>query len=348
MANNNITLRDIAAALDLSTSTVSKALRDSYEIGERTKNKVIDYAKKVGYQPNAIAKILKEGKSRLIGVIICSIDNTFVSQMLNGIDRICNERGYSIMIMQSKESHEQEIKCIELLHARAIDGLLISPACETPNVDHLKKIINTGLPVVLFDRFSEDLDVPKVSIDNMEASFKATEHLIKNGYNKIALLHSNTSLNINIERLEGYRKALEAYNIPYKEAYIKPCDFESTKVLQDSIVAAINHLMTLDEPPNGILTTSDQITTQSIGIIKKLGYRIPDDVALIGFTNTSLAASLDPPLSTIYQPAIEIGEEAATQLLNMVEKKYTEERDVIKLKTTLIERASSKLNETAI
>lgn len=342
MANNSITLRDIAEALHLSTSTVSKALRDSYEIGEKTKARVMDYAKTVGYQPNAIAKILKEGKSKLIGVVICSIDNTFVSQMLNGIDRVCNDRGYSIMIMQSKESHQQEIKCIELLHARAVDGLLISPAYETSDVDHLKKIINAGLPVVLFDRFSDDLDIPKVSIDNREASFKATEHLIKNGYNKIALLHSNTSLNINIERLEGYKNALEFYKIPYNDAYIKPCDFQNTSLLQESILTAINQLMALNEPPNGILTTSDQITTQSIGIIKQLGYQIPKDVALVGFTNTSLAASLDPPLSTIYQPAIEIGEEAATQLLNTIEKRHPDQNKVIKLKTTLIERISSR------
>lgn len=341
MTNHSVTLRDIAKALKLSTSTVSKALRDSYEIGDTTKKRVINYAKKVGYQPNTIAKSLKEGKSRSIGVVICSIDNTFVSQMLNGIDSACNARGYSIMIMQSKESHEQEKKCIELLHARSVDGLLVSPACETPNVDHLKMFLNAGLPIVLFDRFSDELKVPKVSINNLEAAYQATEHLINNGYRRIALLHSNTLLNINIERLEGYEKALSRHQIPLNPNYIKPCDFQNSTTLQKSIVDAIKQLMALPHPPNAILTTSDQISTQSVGIIRNLGYKIPEDIALIGFTNTNLASSLNPPLSTIYQPAIAIGEQAAIKLLNMIEGKDHEPQQTIKLDTTLIERASS-------
>jgi len=342
MTYHNLTLRDIAKALKLSTSTVSKALRDSYEIGDKTKRRVINYAKKVGYQPNTIAKTLKEGKSRTIGVVICSIDNTFVSQILNGIDAACNERGYNIMIMQSKESHTQEIKCIELLYGRSIDGLLISPACETPNVDHLKKYQHIGLPIVLFDRYINELEIPKVSINNFQASYNATEHLIKNGYNKIAILHSNTSLNMDIQRLEGYKEALNTHSLPFKRAYVKPCDLHNADTLKKSILKAIEDLMHLPEPPNALLAASDQISTQSIGIIKNLGYRIPQDIALIGFTNTNLAASLDPPLSTIYQPAIEIGKAAANKLLDIIDGTDKEVDEAINLDTLLIERFSSK------
>lgn len=342
MTNQNMTLRDLAKALKLSTSTVSKALRDSYEIGDKTKKKVINYAKKVGYRPNTLAKSLKEGKSRTIGVVICSIDNTFVSQLLNGIDYACNNRGYSIMIMQSKESHSQEIKCIDLLYGRSIDGLLISPACETPDSDHLIKYHNLGLPIVLFDRYSDELDLPKVSINNLEASYNATNHLIKNGYTKIAILHSNTRLNINIQRLQGYKDALKAHHIPINEAYIKPCDFHDTDILKQSIETAIQELIALPNPPTAILATSDQISTQSVSIIKNLGYRIPQDLALVGFTNTTLAATLSPPLSTVYQPAKEIGEIAAGKLLDIIEGVDDESKPTISLTTTLIERASSK------
>jgi len=342
MTNHNMTLRDIAKALKLSTSTVSKALRDSYEIGDKTKKKVVNYARKVGYQPNSIAKSLKSGKSRTIGVVICSIDNSFVSQLLNGIDHACNARDYSIMIMQSKESHTQEIKCIDLLYGRSIDGLLISPACETPNTDHLKKYQRLGLPIVLFDRYNNDLDLPKVSINNLEASYNATTHLIANGYTKIAVLHSNTRLNINIQRLEGYAEALKKHHIAWTSAYIKPCDFQSTDVLKTSIETAVKELMALPEPPNAILTTSDQISTQSIAIIKNLGYRIPQDIAIIGFTNTGLAASLAPPLSTIYQPATEIGETAANKLLDLIEGKDDDINQTTYLNTTLFERESSQ------
>lgn len=341
MTYHNMTLRDIAKALKLSTSTVSKALRDSYEIGDKTKKRVINYAKKVGYQPNTIAKTLKEGKSRTIGVVICAIDNTFVSQILNGIDSACNERGYNIMIMQSKESHAQEIKCVELLYGRSIDGLLISPACETSNVDHLKKYQHAGLPIVLFDRYVEGLGIPKISINNMLASYQATEHLIKGGYDKIAILHSNTRLNIDLQRLEGYKNALRDFHLPFIPEYVKPCDLHNTDTLQKSISKAIEGLMTLTDPPNALLAASDQISTQSIGIIKSLGYRIPQDLAFIGFTNTNLAASLDPPLSTIYQPAIEIGKAAANKLLDLIDGVDQDPETSIDLDTLLIARASS-------
>jgi len=341
-----MTLRDIAKALKLSTSTVSKALRDSYEISDKTKKKVISYAKKVGFQPNSIAKSLKEGRSRTIGVVICAIDNTFVSQLLNGIDNVCNERGYNIMIMQSKESHQQEMKCIDLLYARSIDGLLISPAYENPNTDHLKKYKTLGLPIVLFDRYTDDLMLPKVSINNFEASYKATTHLINNGYTKIAVLYSDTSLNINIQRLEGYKQALQAYQLPFKQDYMQPCDFQSTVILQRSIQKAIKQLMQLSDPPQAILATSDQISTLSIAAIKELGYRIPQDIALIGFTNTSLAASLHPPLSTIYQPASAIGETAANKLLNVIEGIDDDDNQTIYLDVALIERESSWPRQT--
>lgn len=341
MAYHNMTLRDIAKALKLSTSTVSKALRDSYEIGDKTKKRVINYAKKVGYQPNTIAKTLKEGKSRTIGVVICAIDNTFVSQILNGIDSACNDRGYNIMIMQSKESHAQEIKCVELLYGRSIDGLLISPACETSNVDHLKKYQNAGLPIVLFDRYIDGLELPKISINNVLAAHQATTHLIKNGYDKIALLHSNTRLNIDLQRLEGYKNALLDFHIPFRPEYIKACDLHNSNMLQKSISKAIESLMELADPPNALLAANDQISTQSIGIVKNLGYRIPQDLAFIGFTNTNLAASLDPPLSTIYQPAIEIGKAAANKLLDLIDG-IDQEFDVFTdLEPLLIARASS-------
>lgn len=337
-----MTLRDIAKALNLSTSTVSKALRDSYEIGEDTKKRVIAYAEEVGYHPNTLAKSLKEGKSRTIGVVICAIDNSFVSQMLNGIDRVCNERGYSIMIMQSKESHEQEIRCTEVLYGRSIDGLLISPACETPNVDHLKRFQQLGLPIVLFDRYSDELDVPRVSINNLDAAYQATQHLIKNGYTRIAVLHSNTSLNINIQRLEGYKKALQDHQIGLMEEYIQPCNLQTTDQLEKSIYQAMQKLSTLAVPPTALLTLSDQISTSSISILQEMGYRIPQNIALIGFTNTSLANSLHPPLSTIYQPAIAIGETAANRLIDIIEGVDVEDKQTVYLDAKLHERASSK------
>lgn len=344
--STHITLRDIAKALNLSTSTVSKSLRDSYEIGEQTKKKVLSYAQQVGYRPNSIAKSLKEGKSRSIGVIICSIDNTFVSQMLESIDRACNDRGYSILIMQSKESYEQEKNAIKLLNARGIDGLLISPAYETADVTHINEVMQTGLPVVLFDRLTPAIHTQKVSSHNFQGGYQATSHLLKNGYKKIALLHSLTDLSITVERIEGYKQALAAFPLPIREEYIQGCNSQNSTLVKESIEHALKFLMKLPEPPEAILATSDQISTNVIHIIHKLGLKIPGDLALIGFTNTELADALNPPLSTISQPASEIGHVAAEKLMDLIEGKTDnsiEKLDqTILLDVRLIPRASTK------
>jgi len=332
----------MAKALELSTSTISKALRDSYEISQETKSKVLAYAAEVGYHPNNIAKSLKEGRSRTIGVVICSIDNNFVSQILNGIDRHCNSRGYNMIIMQSKESNDQEKKCVELLYARGIDGLLISPAIETDDVTHLIKLHQQGLPIVLFDRISDQLNVPKVTSDNEKGAFLATEHLLQNGYKKIAVLCSHSKLNINVERLAGYRQALKHHGIPFREELIKPCKLNCAALLRESLLQAMQELMSANEIPDAILATSDQISTQCLNIIHQLGYRIPQDIALIGFTNAELAEALNPSLSTINQPADEMGELAAQKLLDLIEQKDTASLPVTKLNTSLIIRNSSE------
>ncbi len=177
----NLTLRDIAKALDLSVSTVSKALRDSYEIGKETKKRVLDYARANHYLPNRMAKSLKEGKSGSIGVVICSIDNNFVSRMLDGIDLTCTKAGYDIIIMQSKESLVQEKSCLKQLEARGVEGILISPSAETIDFEHLSALKDTGMPLVLFDRINEHFEAYQVGIDNHNGAFQATQHLITNG-----------------------------------------------------------------------------------------------------------------------------------------------------------------------
>lgn len=342
--NNNITLRDIAKALNLSVSTVSRALTDSYQIGDETKQKVLAYAKEHHYIPNRMARSLKEGKSRSIGVIVCSIDNNFMAQMLDGIDQYCSGRGYQIIIMQSKELYEQEKANVNLLYASGIDGLLISPSYQTIDFSHLTHLQEVGVPVVLFDRLSEHIDTHKVAVDNFKGAYDATTHLIKNGYKTIAHINWNTKLSIATERFEGYKSALEDSGIKLNNDWVKFCDTTNAETLGPQLETALQELMSLSPAPTAIFTATDLLSTKCLGLLHKSAYRIPNDVALIGFSNTDLVEVLSPSLSTVYQPSFEIGSLAAQQLLSLIEAKETEAFETILLPTQLQVRESSQAN----
>jgi LacI family transcriptional regulator len=342
--NNSVTLRDIAKALNLSISTISKALNDSHEIGMDTKQKVLDYAKKHHYSPNRMAKGLKEGKSRSIGVVVCSLDNNVIAQMLDGIHKVTTDKAYQIIIMQSKESQQQESACIELLYAGGVDGILISPACETIDFSYLISLQKAGLPVVLFDRLIDQIDTHKVGANNFQGAYDATMHLIKNGYRNIAHLNTNTILNIATERLNGYKQALADSGIAYRADLLRSCDYTDAAKLNEDLEEALKYYMALPDKPDAIFTATDQISTRCLVLLNKLGYKIPEDVAIIGFTNTELADALSPALSTVHQPAFEIGQLAADKLISLIEKKNLDEPyETVMLPTHILVRASSQL-----
>ena len=339
--NNSVTLRDIAKALNLSASTVSRALTDNYQIGPATKKRVLDYAKQHHYVPNRMARGLKEGKSRSIGVIVCAIDNSFVAQMLNGIDEFYTEQGYQIIIMQSKESYEQELACIDLLYAGGIDGLLISPSYQTTDFSHLNELQNAGLPIVLFDRLSDGIDTHKVAADHFMGAYQATTHLIKRGFKSIAHINSDTQLNMATARFEGYKSALVDAGLPIRDELIKFLDTTSLIGLTKNLEIAVKQLMALPQKPDAIFTATDSISTKCMVVLKQLNYTIPDDVALIGFSNTDLADALYTPLSTINQPAFEIGRLAGEKLLSLINSKENAPFETVLLATELQERDST-------
>ncbi len=340
--NTNITLRDIAKALNLSISTVSRALTDSYQIGEKTKQQVLAYAKEHQYVPNRMARSLKEGKSRSIGVIVCSIDNNFMSQMLDGIDQYCSERGYQIIIMQSKELYEQEKANINLLYASGIDGLLISPSYQTIDFSHLTHLQEIGLPVVLFDRLSEQIDTHKVAVDNFKGAYDATMHLINNGYRTIAHINWDTELSVATKRFEGYKRALEDSGIKLNSDLVKFFDTTNAETLLPQLDNALKDLMQLNPVPTAIFTATDILSTKCLALLHKSAYRIPKDIALVGFSNTDLADVLSPSLSTVHQPSFEIGSIAAKQLLSLIEAKDQTPFETILLPTQLHIRESSQ------
>src|SRR5882762_5474961 len=218
-----ITIKDIAKALNISVSTVSKALRGSHEISEETKLTVHQYAREHNYKPNPIAQSLKRGQSRSIGVIVCNIDNNFFSQAINGIESIAQKNGYNVIITQSRESFEKEVSNSEHLSSRSVDGLIISLSAETRNVDHLIKLHQKGLPIVLFDRVTDEVLTHTIIANNYKGAYEATRHLLQEGFKRIAHITSSGSLSITLERLAGYKKALEDAGLAPDDRYIKFC-----------------------------------------------------------------------------------------------------------------------------
>jgi DNA-binding LacI/PurR family transcriptional regulator len=340
-----ITIKDIAKALGLSTSTVSRALRDSYEISADTKKLVLDYAAKYNYHPNPIALSLKERRSRSIGVIVCEIANSFFSQAINGIESIAYNRGYNVIIAQSRESFERELMNLQFLTSRSVDGLIISLSAETTDTSYLEELHEKGLPIVFFDRVVDEMNTHKVIADNYQGAYNATRHLIENGYRRIAALANVAFLSIAKERLAGYRAALEDHQIPYRPEWVQHCHHGG--MIYSEVEDAVNALLNLPEQPDAILATSDKLTTGCVRMLKEKGIKVPAQMGLVGFSNTDLTDLLDPSLSVIRQPAFEMGEKTTSLLLQQIEsKRPISEFETAVLSTEMLIRDSSLPKKT--
>ena len=335
------TIKDIAKALGLSTSTVSRALNGSYEIGAETKRLVLEYAEKVNYRPNPIALSLKEQKSHSIGVVVCEVANTYFSQAINGIESIAYNRGYHVIITQTHESFDRECTNVKHLLSRHVDGLLVSLSAESTDTSQYQYLHEKGFPIVFFDRVAADVNTHKVIANNFKGSFDAAELLINTGFKKIAHLTSSNNLLITRERFNGFKAALDKHNLDFKAGYLKHCNHGG--MIQDEIEFAIKELLNMDEPPEAIFIGSDRLTISCMHILKKLGVKVPDDIAIAGFTNSDVAELFDPPLTVVRQPAFQIGQLATEMLIKTIESKWPVEEFTTELvETELIARASSQ------
>ena len=313
-----VTIKDIAIKLNLSTSTVSRALRGSYEISEETKKLVLEYAEKINYRPNPIALSLKERRTHSIGIVVPEIANNFFSQAINGIESIAYNSGYYVSISQSHESYDREVINVQHLASRSIDGLLISVSAETSDFSYLKKLHERGLPIVFFDRIVDEIDTYKVVCDNFKGAYDATTHLIKKGYKNIAHITSSSHLFITRKRLEGYKKALEDNNIEFKESYVKYCNHGG--MMFEEVEDAFKQLFKDKIKPDAILSAGDRITTVMIEVIKKQK-KNNNKLAYIGFSNSDLADMFSPSLSVVRQPAFDMGKTAIELLIKLIESK---------------------------
>ena len=334
------TLKQIAKELNVSVSTVSKALNDSPEISEQTKIKIKEYAKLKNYKPNVIGLNLKNRKTKTIGVIIPNILNSFFAKVFSGIEKVADEKGYNVIMCISNESLEKEAHTLEMLSNGTIDGFILSVSEEAQkqnNYDHFKEIINDGTPIVMFDRIAEGIDCDKVVVDDFDSALDSTQRLIDLGCKNIALLSSVDNLSVGKLRYEGYLKALEKNNIPVNSNLIVRTDSEEDLKVQMEEVFANNKI-------DGIFALEENDSVAALKIGLKKGYKIPEELCIIGFADGILASRrLSPSLTTVSQHGIEIGEEAAKLLIKRLEDVSEEEPpyETKVIKTVLKERETT-------
>lgn len=338
---NKITLKDIAKALNLSVSSVSKALSDSHEISEKTKIKVREYANKYGFTVNKVAQSLKIGRTNTIGVVACAINNNFISQVLEGIQKASIETGYDIIIMQSLEDRTVEKSCIEVLKSRGIDGLLIAPVSEDSNLGLLQQLQKADIPVVLFDRIKNQLETYKFGVNNFEGAYNATIHLLEQG--KKNILHITSSqLGVAKERFNGFKEALHKFDLEHDPRYYIDCDLKNIEQLDQEISTAIQQALSSGIKPDAIFGATDVITVRTLGILAELGIKVPQEIAVIGFANTTIAFALNPALSTVSQPAVEMGYLSMSKLVQVIQHRHREfEFETVELETKMDIRKSS-------
>lgn len=333
-----ITIKDIAKALNLSTSTVSRAIRGSYEISDATKKLVLDYAEKVNYRPNPIALGLRENKTRSIGILVPEIANNFFSNAINGAEDEAQKRGYHVMIFQTRESAERERSCLEHVLSRKLDGVLLSLSGSTQDYTYIEHLLKGEFPMVFFDRVPDGVKANKVVANNFQGAFDATEHLIKIGRKRIGHITSPPILSITKERLAGYKAALAKHNLPYNENLVKFMEFDYS-IIADTIKKLIH-----EESPDAFFTASDRLALSCYDAIKSLQVKIPEEVAVVGFTNLKVANLLSPSMTTVTQPAFDLGAEAVNILIDTIEgKKKDMSYKQLELPTSLEIRSSSKV-----
>lgn len=331
------TIHDIAKKLNITASTVSRALNDHPRISEATKKAVQKVALKLNYQPNNIAAALRNGRSNIIGIIVPTVDRNFFASIVRGIEEIANAAKYNVMICQTYDNYEKEVATVEALLNARVDGIIASYAKETKDFDHFLKVKEKGIPVILFDRSNDDLEVSQVVIDDFLGAYKATEHLIQQGCKRIAHFTSILRISIFKERLRGYKEALLAHGYAYDESLV----IESNLQLEDGRNSMLK-LLSLAQPPDGIFSSSAYGVMGALQVLKEKGIKVPEDVALIGFTNEPFTSFSEPALSTVDQHNLRMGNAAAEIFLEEItdeEKKFIPQKIV--LKPELIIRQSS-------
>ena len=313
MKKHKVTIHDIARELNTTASTVSRALQDHPRISKGMKDAVLELAQKLNYQPNSIASSLRKGKGNTIGVIIPLLNRYFFSSVIRGIEDVAYDAGYNVLICQSYDSYEREKTIVETLINGKVDGLIVSLGSNTIDLNHFKLVQSKGLPLIFFDRTPMDMEVHKVEIDDFIGAYQATEHLISQGCKRIVHFSGPRHVSIYRNRFEGYKSALLNNHLTFDESYV----FDETITRETGEQAAIT-ISKMSPLPDGIFSAGDFSAMGAILKLKKLGIKIPQDIAIVGFANEPYDDMIEPGLSSVDQHSIEMGHSAANLFLEEI------------------------------
>ena len=334
-----VTLKDISKKLNVSISTVSKALRDSPEISAKTKSEIKAYAKKYNYKPNNIALSLKNQKTNNIGVIVPEIVHHFFSSVINGMEQTAAEKGYNVIVCLSGESFDKEVKNMQMLANGSIDGFIVSLAKETQmkqDFHHLREIINQDIPIVLVDRVTDLIECDKVIIDDIQGAYNAVNYLIKKGCKRIALISMADYMSVGRLRTQGYKDALNDAGIEVDEDIILKLDD------LDNGYDEIKHLIYSNEI-DAVFATTEFFAVTAMKIAQGRGLKVPEDISVIGFTDGIISQCASPSLTTVSQHSHEIGSIATKMLIDRLEDNTEDKPHTTHvIKTTLVHRESTK------
>jgi len=344
-----ITLKQIARELDVSISTVSKALKDSPEISEDTKQKIQAFAKLYNYRPNNIALSLKNRKTNTIGIIIPEIVHHFFSKVIRGVELVANQRGYNVIIGLSNESFSKEVINMEMLANGSIDGFIISISKETQQLQdyhHFNETMNQGMPIVMFDRVVSDINCDKVVVNDFNGAKRAVEKLIENKCENIALITTKDYVSVGKLRTQGYLDALQDHNItPEADLILKMGDTPDYEENLEILESEIEQLFKTNPKIDGVFAVNELYALYAMKVVRKLGLDVPNNVQVIGFTDGVLSKHATPSLTTVSQHAQQMGEKAAHLLIDKLESENTdieEQFQTVIITTDLVERESTK------
>ena len=306
-----VTIYDIAKKLNISPATVSRGLQDHPAISKKTKKKIFDMVEEMGYRSNHYARNLRQRQTNTIGVIVHELNSTFITSVLAGIEKVTTEAGYDLIITHSSESSVKEASNAKNLFDKRVDGLIASLAFDTTDLDHYKPFIDKGVPLLFVDRVEQDGNNTVVIIDNAKCGYQATQHLIDQGCKRIVHVTSSLKRNVYSQRYKGYRDALFDNHIPLDESLLLVYDLS-----EKAGIDAANAIMRMDPLPDGIFLTNDFVAAVCMRTLKESGIRIPEDIAVVGFNNDVIGKLIEPALTTINYPGIDMGEIAARNLIN--------------------------------
>ncbi|MDA9348169.1 LacI family transcriptional regulator [Polaribacter sp.] len=337
MKKKKTTIKDIASVLNISAAAVSKALHNDSRISEKTKIAVRQVAENLKYQPNHLASALRSGKSHLVGVIVPRTNSNFFSSVIQNIEEVLNKKGYNIIITQSNESYKKECDSIDTLLYTQVDGIIASMANETVDLGAYEKIKSKGIPLILFDRGENDLNVDYIGIDDYNSSHLIVEHLVENGCKRIAHIGGYKRTRIFNNRVRGYIDALKKHNLPLDDELLT----ESGLTIEDGRGKMLK-LLSLDTPPDAVYVAGDYAALGALQVLKEKNIKIPEDIALVGFGNEPFTDMVTPRISSVHQHSAEIGKQAANTFLKyMGQDTIDQQLNKIILDSKLIVRNSS-------